>query len=216
MGEIMKRGIYLSILLVVSSVLVVDAATTSNLAILGVYEDRFANYDFDSKEYSPNNVDWPVTMVFWKNADVNKVKSIFFGQTILAWSKYGRLNDSDGWIWDEDRGTKGGPYNVNINGTNFTVYLHMRIYAPNPPDYMNNSGWGRYVLATTHYDEYPWEGWSGYSELAEKDFADIAASKGYTVARDWAYFYNYEPYDDTRNPDHIWLNNGYATAVMVE
>lgn len=168
MGEIMKRGIYLSILLVVSSVLVVDAATTSNLAILGVYEDRFANYDLDSKEYSPNNVDWPVTMVFWKNADVNKVKSIFFGQTILAWSKYGRLNDSDGWIWDEDRGTKGGPYNVNINGTNFTVYLHMRVYAPNPPDYMNNSGWGRYVLATTHYDEYPWEGWSGYSELAEK------------------------------------------------
>ena len=93
----------------------------------------------------------------------------------------------------------------------------MRIYAPNPPDYMNNSGWGNYVIATTHYDENSiLEQWSGYSEYAEKDFAQIAASKGYVVAEDWVYFYNYEPYDATRDPGHIWLNNGYATAVMVE
>ena len=53
----MKKRICLGILLMISFMLVVDAATTSNLLILGVYEDQFANYDFDSKEYASNNVE---------------------------------------------------------------------------------------------------------------------------------------------------------------
>lgn len=89
----------------------------------------------------------------------------------------------------------------------------MRVYAPNPPDYMYNQDWGKYIIAITHYDEYPWESWSGYSEHAEKDLAAYARSKGYTVYEDWAYFYNYEPRRIEGN--HIWLNNGYATAVYI-
>lgn len=86
------------------------------------------------------------------------------------------------------------------------IKLHMRI----------NSGWGNYFIATTHYNENSiLEQWSGYSKYTEKDFTQIAASKGYVVAEDWAYFYNYEHYDVTRDPGH-WLNNGYATAVMIE
>jgi hypothetical protein len=33
------------------------------------------------------------------------------------------------------------------------------------------------------------------------------------MSSDWASFGNYEPYREEGN--HIWLNNGYATAVYV-
>ncbi|MEM0377668.1 MAG: hypothetical protein QXI90_07865, partial [Thermofilum sp.] len=155
-----------------------------------------------------------LTMVFYGNADVNKIKGIYFGPTVLANPMYAYLDDGDGWVWDEDRGTKSGFLTPHYSKyLRMYVYLHMRIYAPNPPDYMYNQNWGRYVLATTHYDEWPWEGWSGYSEYAEKDFAEIASSKGYYTLLDYAYFYNYEPFDDKRDPGHIWLSNGYATFV---
>jgi len=86
----------------------------------------------------------------------------------------------------------------------------MRVY----PDYRYNDGYGKYVLGTTHYDgDYPLEGWSGYSEYAEHDFASIAKSKGFTVFVDWSYWYNDEPF--RREGNHIWLNDGYTTAVYV-
>ncbi len=185
-------------------------ATTGNLAILAVAEDAFYNYDFLSQSASPGNVDWPVCLIFYGNAYVDKVKNIYWGVTIFAYPMYAYLNDGSGWVWDTDRGTKGIVYSTYLNAY---VYLHMRVYAPNPPDYMSNSYWGRYVLATAHYDQFPLESWSGYTEYAERDLASIASSKGYAVFVDWAYFYNPEPYRAEGN--HIWLNDGYATAVYV-
>ena len=185
-------------------------ATTSNLTLLTVAEDSFYNYDFTSKTVSSNNVDWPVSLVFYGNADVNKVKNIYWGVTILANTMYAYLNDGQGFVWDEDRGTKGVVWS---NCTNSYVWLHMRVYAPNPPDYLYNIYYGKYVIATAHYDQFPLESWSGYTECAEKHLAAIAKSKGYTVYQDLFYFYNYEPYRIEGN--HIWLNNGYATYIYV-
>jgi hypothetical protein len=185
-------------------------ATTSNLTLLMVAEDSFYNYDFTSKTVSSSNVDWPVSLVFYGNADVNKVKNIYWGVTILANTMYAYLNDGQGFVWDEDRGTKGVVWS---DCTNSYVWLHMRVYAPNPPDYLYNIYYGKYVIATAHYDQFPLESWSGYTECAEKHLADIAKSKGYTVYQDLFYFYNYEPYRIEGN--HIWLNNGYATYIYV-
>jgi hypothetical protein len=178
--------------------------------VLGVAEDSFYNYDFLSKEATSTNVDWPVSMLFYNNAEIDKVKNIYFGLTIFAYPMYELLNDGAGWVWDEDRGTKGVVWSGYLGSY---VYLHMRVYAPYPQDYMYNTYWKYYILGTTHYDQFPFEFWSGYSEYAENDFASIAISKGYTVFEDWGNFYNYEPY---RVEDgHIWYNNGYATAVYV-
>ncbi|WP_218042139.1 hypothetical protein [Infirmifilum lucidum] len=204
---------HVAVLLLLPFLLVAVAsreATTNNLTVLAIAEDRFYNYDFTSQYVSPGSVDWPVCLVFYGNAYVDKVKNIYWGVTIFANPMYAYLNDGSGWAWDTDRGTKGVFYS---NYLNQYVYLHMRVYAPNPPDYMGNSYWGKYVIATAHYDQYPLESWSGYTEYAERDLASIASSKGYTVYVDWAYFYNPEPYRAEGN--HIWLNGGYATAVYV-
>jgi len=184
--------------------------TTFKLGTLSIYEDRFYNYDFHCQPVSNYNVAWPVTMLFYDNAWINKVKSIYLEMPLFGIQEYARLDDGDGWIWDSDGGTKGIVWSSHLNGY---VWLHLRVYAPNPPDYMYNSAWGKYVLGTTHYDEFPFEEWSGYSEWAEKDFASRAQDKGYTVFEDWASFSNYEPYRNENG--HVWYNNGLATAVYV-
>lgn len=191
---------------------VANAGSTSNLAQLTIAEDRFYNYDFISQSVSSSNVDWPISMVFHTNAEIDKVKDIFFGAELTANLMYGRVNDGNGYVWDEDRGTKSGQrYSSQLQTY---VYLHMRLYAPNPPDYMQNDDWGNFVIGSTHYDQWPFETWSGYSEYAEDDFVDIGRSKGYSVADDWADFFNNEPFREEGS--HIWLNNGRGTEMLIK
>lgn len=198
---------FLTALLITITALPGMAASTGNLTTLYIREDYFRNYDFLSDTASSTNVDWPVTMVFYNNADVNKVKNIFFGSTLLAELMYENLNDGAGWVWDTDRGTRGDSSWYSDR------WLHMRVYADSD-DRMYNLDWGYYVLGTTHYDHksVPHQ-WSGYSETAEEEFASKARNKGYTVFEDWSNFYNNEPYRNENN--HIWSNNEYATAVNV-
>lgn len=104
------------IALVVAAVAILAyAATTQNLAVLHIAEDAFYNYDFVSKNAAGDNVDWPVTMVFYGNADVNRVKNIYWGITLLANPMYAYLNDGAGWMWDEDRGTKARWYSIYLD-----------------------------------------------------------------------------------------------------
>ncbi len=156
-------------------------------------------------------MDWPVTMVFCLNANVDKVKwNIYWGWTV-ATTMYMRMSDSGSWIWDSDMGTKNNfwysPYLQQW------VRLHLRLYAPNPPDYMTNNSWGKYVIGTTHYDEFWFETWSGYSEYAEEDLASIAAGKGYTVLPDNVWMMNRDYRGNVNN--HIWQSDGYATRICV-
>lgn len=192
----------------------IDAATTSNLRIISINEDRFYNYDFlSNNNASRTNVDWPVNMIFCHNADVNKVKLIYWGPTILADRMYALMSDNGStYVWDEDRGTKSvlPHYSPEVGAW---VFIHLRVYAPNPPDYLTNSSLGRWVFGTSHYDEYILERWSGYSEYAERNLADIAAGKGYPVYREDWYLYNREVLYNENN--HIWLNSGWATRVCV-
>jgi len=213
-------------------------ATTSKLTLLGVYEDRFYNFDFSSQRVSNANVDWPVTILFWGNADDPKVKKIYGINVPWASSMHFYLLDdpSKGWEWIEDRGVKYivrlGPWatcpNPNLVVIDFGyVYMHMRVYGSEHLNetivkYNYNPSWGRYVLATTHMDEFPFERWSGYSEIAEWWFVVQAQNKGYPVAFNWAYFWNDDmseccitnPYAD--RDQHIWCQNGFASAVRVD
>lgn len=188
-----------------------DAATTTKLTTLSSDGDSFYNYDFLSdSSASSNNVDWPITMLHYNDAEVDKVKDIYYGASIAS-QKHARMNDG-GWTWDSDLGTKSGIFWSDSLGE--YVYIHQRVYAPNPPDYLSNTPWGNYVISSTHYDDYPLEAWSGYSENAEDDFA-LIASASYTVFEDWSNFSNSEPYREENNGSHIWLNDGFATAVNV-
>jgi len=192
------------------------AGSTSNLRILQTREDRFYNYDFMDDVVSSTGVAWPVTMMFYNNAWTSKVKDdIYWGTAgpLFAVREYAKLNNGGGWIWDSDRGTKHLIWSSYLNAY---VYLHMRVYAPNPPDYMYTNGWGKYVLGTTHYDEFPelpGLTWHGFSEFAENDLASLAMSKGYSVFEDWTSFYNEEDYRYEGNL--IYFNNGDATAVYI-
>jgi len=217
-------------------------ATTSKLTLLGVYEDRFYNFDFSSPRVSNANVDWPVTILFWWNADYIKIVNIYGGYGV-PWASpmyFYLLDDpSKGWEWDDDYGLK---YIVRLGPRvtclypdlvviNFGyVYMHMRVYGSPQFDvitrtitkYNYNPGWGRYVLATTHMDEFPFERWSGYSEIAEWWFVVQAQNKGYPVAFNWVYFWNddmsecciTDPYADRDR--HIWCQNGFVSVVRVD
>lgn len=52
-------------------------------------------YDFYSEIASSSNVDWPVTMVFYGHAEVDRVKMIYFGWA-NAHTMYARMSD-DGY-----------------------------------------------------------------------------------------------------------------------
>jgi hypothetical protein len=184
----------------------------------------------DLLEYPPssNGVACAATMVFYNNAWVNKVKNMYYGMADFASWDYAPLNDGNGWIWDQDRGTKTHyPFNNPIylpDPIDAYVLMHLRVYAPDPPDYMENSAWGKYVIGTTHCDEFPehpsvpWQTWHGYHEVAEEFFADWAIDDGYTVFQDWTSFYNKEDFRVDVQPDGyicIWENGGDATAVYV-
>jgi hypothetical protein len=183
-------------------------------------------------------VDWPVTIPFWGNADDIKIRNIYGYGVPWTSSMYFYLFDdpSRGWEWDFDLGVKYivrlGPW-VTCSYPDLVVidfgyvYMHMRLYGSQHLNdiiikYNYNPGWGRYVLATTHMDEFPFKRWSGYSEIAKRWFVVQAGNKGYPVAFNWAYFWNDDmseccitnPYADRDH--HIWCVNGFASAVRVD
>lgn len=188
-----------------------SAWTTSRLAVVNVGGDYIYNYDFESPSASSSNVDWPVTMMFTGNANINKVKNIYWG-TALGANMYGRVNDGAGWVWDNDRGTKSlGAYST----------CHMRLYADSD-DRLYNLTWGYFVIGTSHYDirEIFPDRRFGWSEDAATELSNLAEDHWSVWFVEWnsINMYNYEPgrweYEGG-SPRHYWQNNGYATQVQL-
>jgi hypothetical protein len=123
---------------------IAQASTTSNLSWLSIAEDHFYNYDFNSQLPLSNNVDWPITMLYWNNAEVDKVKNAV-GYLFDGNPQYLVIDDSGGTgVWDQDSGTK------NIFCPSIQAEAkHMRVYADGD-DRLYNIHWGYYVLASTH------------------------------------------------------------------
>lgn len=198
-----------------------EAATarSGNFLILSMHEDRFRNYDFNTREVRANNVDWAVALMFWNNATINRVKGILGNEYDQSGStQHGRMNENvntQPYIWDDDGGRKttacpGLP-------TQPREARHYRVYAPSNDDRMYNMSWRYWVFGTAHYDidecSFSNPAWFGYSETAEGWIAYRWRQNGYSVTEDWSSFRNAEPY--RVEGDHIWDNNGYASAFYV-
>jgi hypothetical protein len=210
-GFIGVAGVAIAVLLQLSSV-AWAGNTAKSLSILAVHEDRFFNYDFRSTRSTANtNVDWPVTMVFYNDATVNKVKNAYWGPVVIGSSMYARMTDNGtSWTWDSDRGTKTGGCGSG------QVFRHLRVYAPGDGDRMYNIGWGYYVLGTTHYDreECLKSAKYGWSEDAEHYMYTHARNVlRWTASLDYMSFANSEPARWEGN--NFWQSDGKATFVRV-
>jgi len=188
-------------------------ATTYHLAAQRVDSDSFDNYDFTSPSVSSTNVDWPVTFLFYNNAEVDKIKSaISAAYPYPGGTIYGRMNNSFGWFYDGDRGVKNQPCSFASSDQ------HMRVYADASHGDRNWSpSLGFYVIGTTHSDVNECGGgttYFGYSEGAENAFGtNIHAFAGWIVYRDNWDMQNPEPARWEGN--HYWSNNGLASMVPV-
>jgi hypothetical protein len=192
-------------------------------------EDAFWNYDFKSVSTYQGNVDWPVTLMFWNNASINRVKSLLnspYDQASPGEQRAALIDFGYPWIWDGDGGRKttlcpGAPLQPR-------TARHYRIYADAPPgqtggvaggdDRIYNLSWGFWVFGTTHFDVDECRGpgsspWFGLSENVEDWIVSDWSAKGYAVSPDWDYFHNYEPFE--LQGDHYYDNNGYASAFYV-
>lgn len=185
--------------------------------------DAFYNYDFASQSVSQSNVDWPLTVFFTNNANINKVKCNMDNSDVCGdWApldgasfvKYNfRLNDGPtlGWEWDQDGGKKTTSCPAWGDSAN-----HYRMYASNYADRNYNSTLGYYTMATTHRDwsECPPGGSVHYDYTEGTENKMTAwASDNTAVANDKFWMYNPEPYRVQGN--HTWDSNGYASTIHV-
>ena len=179
-------------------------------------DDHIINYDFDGTSYSDANKDWPVTVIFTNNAEIDSIKD-----DLNQWyhstgkTQYGYLRDDidDGYIWDADRGRNqfACPYST-----------HYRIYAP-PSDRMYNTTHGYYVFATTHEDRYHYDhcgdgdekfGWSETASNGVRNVSILAyGSSNVTSNAIWMGNANNGHWSD--NNRRWWRSDGYAHKVQV-
>lgn len=188
-----------------------EAADASNKTIIYFGGDRMYNYDFLSRNQyygQSRNVDWAVTMIWYNNAEVDKVKNWYWDTWSCGGSKYGRFYDYGGYEWDSDAGAKS---RCTLLGD---VY-HMRVYG-DEDDRMYSTQYGYWVYATTHVDhnENLWGEWFGASERSETYWREWARDvRGWTVYSPGWDMNNNEPYRAQGN--HRWENDRYATTVAV-
>lgn len=183
------------------------------LRIITIREDQFLNWDFHNQGES---VDWPINLLFWNNAEIDKVKRQYQFQD--GWSGSGcghtmwsALTDGYSWTWDGDDGIKRPCLPACM-----TSATHLRLYAPPATDRFYNPSWGYYVIASSHKDqsEFCFFGTKhGWSEDAEEHAVDVARSFGWYAGDDWASFSN--PLPNTHLGNHYLQNDGRASHVRV-
>jgi hypothetical protein len=210
----------LSVALWASATAPAAAWEATNLAVVSQNEDRFWNYDCETTiAGDPTVCDWPVTIVFWGNATVDKVKNALRSSLpIYGVNEY--FYASDGyhrrWLWVADTGVK---------SLNLTKFLHMRVYGGRWGR-LSNATWGTYVLATTHYDinELTANPTSGRSEEAAAaiEALCVQAWGAGAVAPDVLPLFNAEAdrveqraNDGGGVDSHYWQCDGLATMVYV-
>jgi hypothetical protein len=197
-----------------------DAWEASNPVVVYQHEDRFWNYDCGMAYVGGvASWDWPVTIVFWGNATVDKVKAAL-RSSLPIWGTDEYLYASDGywrrWLWDADTGVK---------TLSLTKALHMRVYGGRWGRLVNAT-WGSYVLATTHYDlnELSANPTFGRSEEAAAAIEALCAGLygSGAVEADVLPLFNAEPdrieqhANDVGGVDsHHWQCDGLATMVYV-
>jgi hypothetical protein len=175
--------------------------------------DYFMNYDGE-KNLKFADRDWPVSMIFWNDASVNRMKSYFDdergfnGRGSRKWEPYRYTSRVR---LDGDKGKK-NECDSNASNEHFRVYGggNDRFYDPR---------YGYYVVATVHRDHGDGddeceaaETWFGFSETVEHELAEIA-NNSFTVHEDYKNLRNREEF--RLEGDHYWDNDGRATLVLM-
>ena len=194
----------------------------------GPETNGFLNYD-GGPNYNRKDRDWPVTLVFYGNARVNKAKDaleeISFprsdgGTKFLPWRL--RYNTRYPERIDRDKGKK---TQCNHEGRD----MHARVYASNA-DQLYDPEYGYYVVASTHYDTGDTDDGPGdpcytgkkkrfgFSETVEGRIAKRFTDEGYRVHRNVRQAYNYEKKRtiSPQSEDHIWESNGKLTSIRLK
>lgn len=207
------------------------SATEPRLVKLSPDGDYFLNYDGDERNDEQVGRDWPITMIFYNEATVNKVTTFFerYGYDRGGSVKFEpfRPAGSSRLRSDSDRGRK----DPCVNGTD----NHYRVYGRNglfTSGRFSDPRFGDFVVASTHTDFGDGGGPCdaanprfGYSELVEDRLAD-AADAQLSVNRDYKRLANSEgsvnpsggrpiPRVDGTPPDHYWQSDGRATLVLM-
>ncbi len=216
----MTRGGFLGPAAIAVALLLVAAAPAAAKTVPGIQQvslgsgDWVYNYDFKSKDARADNVDWPVTLLFWNNAEVDKVKNKWcpwwdlFRCSGPGVYEYMLLKDGSSSYWDQDTGRK-----KSISGWDDS--WHVRFYAPYPSDRGYSLELGYWVVATTHKhnDEITKTNkWTGYSEETEEKVANDLRAKGWLVEDDKVWFNNV--LDEWQGTSYL-QSNGYATKIKV-
>jgi hypothetical protein len=209
--------VVLTLIMMLTLPAVADAWTASGFGKVAINEDGFYNYDCESTTAAFDNVDWPVTFIFYGNATVAKVDTALSSRLpIWGVDEYMALDDGAGWQWVSNTGVK---------SFSLSRAIHLRLYAP-AGTYFTNKNWGKYVIATCHLDinELSSSPTSGYSEDAATEIAQMCRSiwgKKNVAANSFA-LGNPEPLrteERTKtNGDiehHVWQSDGFATLVKV-
>jgi hypothetical protein len=180
------------------------------------HDDWVINYDNTSTELKRHNADWPATLFFWNNAEVDKIKRK------LDWCCPGGrehmlLRDSpNNRAWDQDGGTKTGVPECGVPGVEGVPRAkHVRLYADSN-DHLYNSYWGYMVVGTTHIDIHEGCGNEkfGLSERAEHFVADWLDPKDCCAqSPDYKWWTNKE--EKRREGNHVWKNDGRTTYIGV-
>ena len=188
------------------------AETRRNLRWIGIGRQRWLNFGFYKKAKTSLKPDWPVSIIFYGNASVGKVKKLF-GKTRLSTNKYVFYDEGAGMTWDADKGVKTRVWFAGPDGPDRDV-LHVRVFAP-PVGYFEGEGaWGRYVIATTHFDfNPPFDNRCGYSEDAERQALRMAERQGYLVFYHCVNLFNAERLRARRH--YYWQSDGYAGLVRI-
>lgn len=201
-------------------------APSGSFYTITIAEDEFVNWDFRSQSAQASNVDWPVSMLYYNNAEIDKVKDALVAVPGLNIGRCGsgqdaRVNDGSGMQWDGDGGIK------DDCGTSSPVLLHMRVYADGD-DRSYNLYWGYYIIGVTHAEDchphLPWpltychHHWVGFSEVASsywESYSDQVA--GWSIYSDFADFANTANFTDYHGSgeDHYVQSDGRATYVNV-
>lgn len=181
--------------------------------------DYFLNYD-GGQTVDREERDWPVGMIFYGDASVDRVKTFYGTRGFTREGGYMYMGYRDGDLrgpalrawqrFDRDKGKK----TECVNGYDD----HFRVYGPSNTDRFNDPRYGYFVVATAHIDHGDGGGacagtpWFGESEQVERRLAAIAAST-YRVNLNAKPLNNFER--RRVEGDHHWSNGGRATTVRM-
>lgn len=186
--------------------------TRRNLKWIELGRQKWLNYSFFRKDRAALKPDWPISLIFYGNATVEKVKAIY-GKYRLSTRKHILYEAGAGPVWDSDSGVKSDVWFKGPDGLDKDAF-HLRIFAPPAGFFEGEGSWGHYVIATAHFDfNPPLDSVCGYSEDAEYLAVRIAERKGYEAAYRYVNLFNGETFRVKKH--HYRQSDGYASLVYI-